>query len=117
MCFGPFGLQDHHPFQAIEAGFQLAALLQDDAQIIPCRRQLGVQRHGALSGLFSFRQPTFLAAHFSQVAEINRRRARRLAGLAQMRDSQIQIAVGVRHHPQQLQSIGLARPCRQHPLA
>jgi hypothetical protein len=56
-------------------------------------------------------------AAMGEIAEEHRRRARCEAGMAQMPDRQVEIAVGVGHQPDQMHGIGLSRADREHLLA
>ena len=114
---GVVRLQRQHALQAEPAFIQPARLLEDDAEVVPGASLVRGHRHSAAGGLLAVRHQAALAAHLRQVAEIHRRGARRLAGLAQMRDGQVEVAVSVRHDPEQVHGVRLARPDREHLLA
>ena len=111
------GQQRGHALQAIEAGGQLACLLQDDAQVVPALGQPRVGGHRAPGGRLGFVEPSLLAAHFRQIAAIGGRRRGRLAGRAQMRQRQRWMAVRMRDQAEQMPRVRLVRNRVQHPQA
>ena len=117
VCFGRLRGERQHALERDAAVFELAGLLLEDAEVVPGRRQLRIERHGMQRRLLTLAEQAFLTAHLREIAVIRGRRPRRLAGLAQMRDREIQIAVRVSHEPEQMQRVGLTRPDREHALA
>ena len=90
---GVVGLERKRPLEAEPALVELQHLLQDDAEIVPGGGEIGRERDRPPPGLFALGEEPALAAHFGEVAEIDGRRARRLARLTQMSDGQVEVAV------------------------
>ena len=76
--------------------------------------KFGASATARRAGRFAFGEQPLLAAHFGEVAEIDGRRARRLAGLPHMGDREVEIAVRIGHQPEEIGRVRLARPDRQH---
>ncbi len=88
------------PLEAEPALVELQRLLQNDAEIVPCRREARRSRDRPPPGVFGFGEQALLAAHLGQVAEVDRRGARRLAGAPHLHDGEIEVAIRVGHEAQ-----------------
>jgi hypothetical protein len=108
------GVERQRPLEAKPALVELQHLLQDDAEIVPGGGEVGRERHRPPSRLFALGEQPLLAAHLGEVAEVDRRRARRSAGLAHMRDRKVEITERVGHEAQEIGRVRLARPHSQH---
>ena len=111
---GVIRLERERALDAEPALVEFQHLLQNDAEIVPGRGKMGRERNSASSRLLTFRQQAPLAAHLGEVTEVDRRRARGSAGLAHVRDGEVEIAVGVGHEAEEVGRVGLAGPGRQH---
>ena len=102
MRLGRLGPEADQTLERHTAVFEFTRFLLHDAQIVPGRRKIRIERHRAATGVLTVGEQPLLPAHFSQIAVKGRRRARRLARLAQMGDRQIQISVRMRHQAQKM---------------
>ncbi len=107
-------MEGERPFEAEPALVELQGLLQDDAEIVPAARRIGVERDRASPGLLGLDEQPLLAAHLGEVAEVDRRRPRRLAGLPHVGDGEVEIAERVRHQADKVGRIGLTGPDGEH---
>ena len=111
------GLERKRALEAEPALVELQHLLQDDAEIVPGGGEVGRERDRPPPGLFALDEEPSLPAHLGEIAEIDCGRARRLTGLTQMSDGEVEVAVRVGHEPEELHCVRLARPDREHPPA
>ena len=89
---GVIRLEHERALDAELALVELQHLLQDDAKVVPGRGKVGRERNRPPARLLTFGQQALLAAHFGEVAEVDRRRAWGSAGLTHVRDGEVEIA-------------------------
>ena len=76
--------------------------------------KLGASATARRRCLLALGEQTLLAAHLGEVAKVDRGRPRRLAGLAHVRDGEIEIAERIGHEAEEISGVRLSRPHRQH---
>ncbi len=108
------GRQLQRPLEARAALLEFQRLLENDAEIVPRRGHVWLEHDRPPRGLLALRKQPAPAADFGEVAEIVGRRARRLAGLPDMGDREVQIAELDRHETHQITRVRVPRPNRQH---
>src|SRR5271166_3649640 len=64
------GFESERPFETQPALVELQGFLQNDAEIVPAARSVGVEGNRASPDLFGFNEQPFLAAHLGEVAEV-----------------------------------------------
>ena len=111
---GVVRLERERPFEAEPAFVELELFLQDDAEVVPGGREAGGERDCAARRLLALGEQALLAAHLGEVAEIDGRRARRPAGLAHMRDREVEIAERIGHEAEEVGRVRLPRPDSEH---